>query len=178
VRGGDRAARFDPALRRALGIGNATGLGMAPFLVNHPDLLNNWIAAREAAIARVRALPLAPLAERDVFAAALATAQEATLGWHSNDPVQSAAWDGLRGDLVRLADHVAGGASGWGAPVGRADPLERGGAVAGRAGDLRRADPGTPWRPGRRPGRDHGRRRAERLPHRRAYAAVGGDAAA
>jgi hypothetical protein len=37
-------------------------------------------------------------------------AQEATLGWHSNDPVQSAAWDGLRGDLVRLADHVAGGA--------------------------------------------------------------------
>jgi hypothetical protein len=71
-RGGDRAARFDPALRRALGIGNATGLGMAPFLVNHPDLLNNWIAAREAAIARVRALPLAPLAERDVFAAALA----------------------------------------------------------------------------------------------------------
>jgi hypothetical protein len=109
-RGGDRAARFDPALRRALGIGNATGLGMAPFLVNHPDLLNNWIAAREAAIARVRALPLAPLAERDVFAAALARAQEATLGWHSNDPVQSAAWAGLRGDLVRLADHVAGGA--------------------------------------------------------------------
>jgi hypothetical protein len=109
-RGGDRAARFDPALRRALGIGNATGLGMAPFLVNHPDLLNNWIAAREAAIARVRALPLAPLAERDVFAAALARAQEATLGWHSNDPVQSAAWAGLRRDLVRLADHVAGGA--------------------------------------------------------------------
>jgi hypothetical protein len=33
---------------------------MAPFLVNHPDLLNNWIAARETAIARVRALPLAP----------------------------------------------------------------------------------------------------------------------
>jgi hypothetical protein len=110
VQGGDRSVRLDPALRRALGIGNATGLGMAPFLVNHPDLLNNWIAAREAAIARVRALPLAPLAERDVFAAALARAQEAAAGWHSNDPVQSAAWDGLRGDLVRLADHVSGGA--------------------------------------------------------------------
>jgi hypothetical protein len=59
--GGDRAVRLDPDLRRALGIGNATGLGMAPFLVNHPDLLNNWITARETAIARVRALPLAPL---------------------------------------------------------------------------------------------------------------------
>jgi hypothetical protein len=54
-----RAVRLDPDLRRALGIGNATGLGMAPFLVNHPDLLNNWITARETAIARVRALPLA-----------------------------------------------------------------------------------------------------------------------
>jgi hypothetical protein len=59
-RGGNRAARLDPELRRALGIGNATGLGMAPFLVNHPDLLNNWITARETAIARVRALPTGP----------------------------------------------------------------------------------------------------------------------
>ena len=29
---------------------------MAPYLVNHPALLNNWITARETALARVRAL--------------------------------------------------------------------------------------------------------------------------
>lgn len=44
---------LDPALKRHLGIGNATGLGMAPFLVNHPALLNNWVLARETALARV-----------------------------------------------------------------------------------------------------------------------------
>jgi len=43
-------------VKRNLGIGNATGLGMAPFLVNHGDLLNNWMQARETALARVRAL--------------------------------------------------------------------------------------------------------------------------
>ncbi len=49
-------ARLDPHLARHLGVGNATGLGMAPFLVNHPVLLNNWMLARETAFARVRAL--------------------------------------------------------------------------------------------------------------------------
>ncbi|MDP5084629.1 MAG: hypothetical protein NWQ23_04340 [Yoonia sp.] len=43
--------------KRALGIGNATGLGMAPFLVNHPLLLDAWMQVRETAIARVRAIP-------------------------------------------------------------------------------------------------------------------------
>ena len=48
-------APLDPVLARHLGIGNATGLGMAPFLVNHPVLLHNWIEARETALARVLA---------------------------------------------------------------------------------------------------------------------------
>ncbi len=109
VRGGDRAVPLDLDLRRALGIGNATGLGMAPFLVNHPDLLNNWITAREAAIAKVRALPLAPLPTRDAFSAALAQAQVAATTWHSADPVQAESWDMLRRDLVALSDHVATG---------------------------------------------------------------------
>ena len=43
--------------KRHLGIGNATGLGMAPFLVNHPLLLDAWMQVRETAIARVRAIP-------------------------------------------------------------------------------------------------------------------------
>ncbi|WP_299207497.1 hypothetical protein [uncultured Tateyamaria sp.] len=46
---------LDPNLARHIGIGNATGLGMAPFLVNHPVLLHNWMQARETALARVLA---------------------------------------------------------------------------------------------------------------------------
>ncbi|MHA6263600.1 hypothetical protein ACXYMO_10395 [Arenibacterium sp. CAU 1754] len=45
---------LDRTLKRHLGIGNATGLGMAPFLVSHPRLLDSWMQAREMAFARVR----------------------------------------------------------------------------------------------------------------------------
>ena len=41
-------------LKRQLGVGNSTGLGMAPFLVSHPILLHSWMISRETALARVR----------------------------------------------------------------------------------------------------------------------------
>lgn len=47
------AVKLDRHLKRYLGIGNATGLGMAPFLVSHPQLLNAWATAREHALVRV-----------------------------------------------------------------------------------------------------------------------------
>ena len=53
-------APLDAHLKRHLGIGNSTGLGMAPFLVTHPVLLNNWIMVRETALARIRALEQLP----------------------------------------------------------------------------------------------------------------------
>lgn len=53
ARGGDAAVALDARLCRGIGIGNATGLGMAPFLVSHPVLLNNWFETRETALARV-----------------------------------------------------------------------------------------------------------------------------
>lgn len=49
-------APLNRELARGLGIGNATGLGMAPFLVTHPVLLHNWMIARETAFARVLAV--------------------------------------------------------------------------------------------------------------------------
>ena len=42
-KGGDNAVELAPDIARHLGIGNSTGLGMAPFIVNHPVLFNNWI---------------------------------------------------------------------------------------------------------------------------------------
>ena len=49
-----KAVVLDPNISRNLGIGNSTGLGMAPFIVNHPLLLNNWIMARETALKQIR----------------------------------------------------------------------------------------------------------------------------
>ncbi|WP_406635894.1 hypothetical protein [Amycolatopsis sp. WGS_07] len=52
------AARRNPAAatlsggwRRYLGLGNATGLGMVPFVVNHPSILDAWCSARELPLA-------------------------------------------------------------------------------------------------------------------------------
>ena len=49
-----KAVKLDPKICKNLGIGNSTGLGMAPFIVNHPTLLNNWILCREIALKKIR----------------------------------------------------------------------------------------------------------------------------
>ena len=45
---------LSPAIKRHLGVGNSTGLGMAPFLIHHPNLLHSWMLVRETAIAQTR----------------------------------------------------------------------------------------------------------------------------
>jgi len=47
------AVNLHEDIKRYIGIGNSTGLGMAPFLINHPLLINQWIEMRETALARV-----------------------------------------------------------------------------------------------------------------------------
>ncbi|MEL7154654.1 MAG: hypothetical protein AAFN51_12855, partial [Pseudomonadota bacterium] len=107
VKGGVSAVPMDPDLRRSLGIGNSTGLGMAPFLLTHPKLIHHWIAAREEAFARVRALKA--FSERDWhnFRTALNAAIANVAGWHSEHPIQVAKLTTLRADLDRLAAFVA-----------------------------------------------------------------------
>jgi hypothetical protein len=107
LKGGTATATLDPAIARSLGIGNSTGLGMAPFLINHPMLFNNWIAAREQAIAIVRALPAATDAEVNVFRALLERSQISADLWHSAHEVQIEKLKHLRSDLNKLADQVA-----------------------------------------------------------------------
>lgn len=49
-RGGDKAVTLHPEIKRYLGIGNATGLGMAPYLINHPCIVDQWLTTREEAL--------------------------------------------------------------------------------------------------------------------------------
>lgn len=52
-RGGTSAVSLHRDLQRYLGVGNATGLGMAPYLINHPAIVNQWMTSREKALASV-----------------------------------------------------------------------------------------------------------------------------
>ena len=61
------AVELDENICRNLGIGNSTGLGMAPFIVNHPILLNNWILARETALKKIREIEKASKDEFNIF---------------------------------------------------------------------------------------------------------------
>ena len=51
-----KAVKIKTKIRRYFGVGNSTGLGMAPFLIKHPTLIHSWINARENALARMRSI--------------------------------------------------------------------------------------------------------------------------
>ncbi|WP_028921886.1 hypothetical protein [Pseudonocardia acaciae] len=51
------AVRLDPALRRILGLGNGSALGLVFFANNHPALLDRWLTLRFGAVARARRIP-------------------------------------------------------------------------------------------------------------------------
>ncbi|MDN6331104.1 MAG: hypothetical protein L0J58_00975 [Micrococcaceae bacterium] len=47
------AATLTGGWRHYLGMGNATGLGMVPYAINHPEVLNAWAELRELPLAEV-----------------------------------------------------------------------------------------------------------------------------
>ena len=106
ARGGAQAVAIDPELRRRFGVGNSTGLGMAPFLINHPALLNNWMMAREEALARVRALPQADAVAIDDFKQHFERACFNVAQWHSEHPIQIEKLDALRTDLESMRRYI------------------------------------------------------------------------
>lgn len=54
-----KAVGLDPAIRRYLGVGNGSALGLIFFIHKHPQLISSFVAAREQAIAIARGLRLA-----------------------------------------------------------------------------------------------------------------------
>ena len=107
----DKAVKLKPELKRALGIGNATGLGMAPFVVSHPELFHEWFHARETALARVRALDFV---SQESIDRATALAQR-VLGhleqWHSGDLEYQSRNQRLREDLKTLLSWLSDGSA-------------------------------------------------------------------
>ena len=108
VKAGARAVTLAPALARRFGIGNSTGLGMAPYLVNHPALAEQLdYAARETALARVRALPGDESSLRANSRIWSRARGSNAADWHSDHPLQQAKAGG-----AAPGPRQAGGASG------------------------------------------------------------------
>ncbi len=109
VKSPNTAVSLDRDIRRRLGVGNSTGLGMAPFLINHPSLLHTWMTARETALARVRSLPHATPKSIEAFVETLARAEQQVAGWRTVDDRQRERIANLILDLDRLTARIANG---------------------------------------------------------------------
>ncbi len=107
LRGGDNAVTLDATIARGLGIGNSTGLGLGPFIINHPILFNNWIKARETAIGRVRGLKTATTREAELFLHLLQRSENLVAHWRSKHPIQIEKLGDLVRDLASLTAHFA-----------------------------------------------------------------------
>ncbi len=96
------AVELDPKISRNLGIGNSTGLGMAPFIVNHPTLLNNWIHARETALKQIREIEQVSKNEIDIFYNCLIKSLKNITSWHTDSEFQKEKIKGLIIDLKKF----------------------------------------------------------------------------
>lgn len=100
-------AALDPAIKRQLGIGNSTGLGMAPFLVSHPVLLNNWMMVRETALARVRAVEALETERQERLRAFAERAARHLDEWQVPDPLHQARIEQLRREWPQVQDALS-----------------------------------------------------------------------
>ncbi len=101
-----KAVNLDPEICRNLGIGNSTGLGMAPFIVNHPTLLNNWIYARETALKKIREIKNVKNKDQDLFKKYLKKSLKNITSWNTESVYQQKKIKSLLKDLHLFIDFI------------------------------------------------------------------------
>ncbi len=101
-----KAVKLDPEICRNLGIGNSTGLGMAPFIVNHPTLLNNWISARETSLKKIREIKNISKSEIELFLDCLKKSVKNITSWNTESEYQTVKIKFLLTDLNKFIIHL------------------------------------------------------------------------
>ena len=97
-----KSVELDKDICRNLGIGNSTGLGMAPFIVNHPTLLNNWILARETALKKIREIKEVKISDSKNFFECLNKSIKNITSWHTDSEFQQKKIKELLNDLNKF----------------------------------------------------------------------------
>ncbi len=100
------AVNLDPKICKNLGIGNSTGLGMAPFIVNHPTLLNNWILSREIALKKIRELKTINTKDIDLFKDCVRNSIKNITSWNTESEYQIKKIKFLLRDVKKFIDFV------------------------------------------------------------------------
>ncbi len=95
----NKAVKLKGDIARNLGIGNSTGLGMAPFIVNHPALLNQWIIAKEKALKAIRSISSVSQKDKDILQSYLSIIRENIKFWKTESDFQKKKNNQLLKDL-------------------------------------------------------------------------------
>ena len=100
------AVNLDPKICKNLGIGNSTGLGMAPFIVNHPTLLNNWIFCRETALKKIREIKKVKSQESNLFKDCVRNSIKNITSWNTESEYQLKKIKNLLKDLKKFINFI------------------------------------------------------------------------
>ena len=101
-----KAVKLEENICKNLGIGNSTGLGMAPFIVNHPTLLNNWILSRETALKKIREIKNVEDKDSNLFIECVKKSLTNITSWNTESPYQQNKIKFLLKDLEKFISYI------------------------------------------------------------------------
>ena len=101
-----KAVKLDANICKNLGIGNSTGLGMAPFIVNHPTLLNNWILCRETALKKIREIKKIRAEDSVLFKNCVRNSIKNITSWNTESEYQQKKIKHLLSDVKKFIDFL------------------------------------------------------------------------
>ena len=102
----NKAVTLNENIARNLGIGNSTGLGMAPFLVNHPTLLHNWIYCREKALKQIRSIERVKIEDFNAFKNYIDKSKLSIDTWLTDSEYQISKINSLKSDLIKFIKYL------------------------------------------------------------------------
>ena len=101
-----KAVKLDEQISKNLGIGNSTGLGMAPFIVNHPTLLNNWILSREIALKKIREIKDVKKNDSALFVDCIKKSLTNITSWNTDSEYQKNKINNLLKDIQKFLKFI------------------------------------------------------------------------
>ena len=100
------AVKLDDNISKNLGIGNSTGLGMAPFIVNHPTLLNIWILSREKALKKISEIKDVESQDSDLFIDCVKKSLKNITSWNTDSEYQQKKISSLLKDVEKFLNFI------------------------------------------------------------------------